>query len=129
MAIAAKSLKEFVATAKAGGLEYNHFGKERWHRLARRVAKALAERMDLQKNQYSIRYLRGGPAVSGDTILHSERLYVNFSVCHCGRDHFMYRSCKGQQDYTGGTNRWMKWDELLDLDRAAAKLFDAFVLA
>ncbi len=43
--IAEKSLKEFVKTANKGRLAYNHDTKERWHRLARLVAQALAAKL------------------------------------------------------------------------------------
>jgi hypothetical protein len=121
--IAAKSLKEFVRTAKTVDLSYNHDAKERWHRLARNVAKALAAKLGLSKGEYSIRYNRGGIAVSGETMLHADWLYLDLSVsCMGPRMGVMYRSCKGQKDYTGGVNQWMQFDELLDLDKAAAKL-------
>jgi len=121
--IADKSLREFVETAKDANLSYNHDGKERWHRLAKQVAKALAKKLGLRNGEYDIRYNRGGIAVSGETYLHADWIYVQLDIsCLGAHMGFMYRSCKGQTDYTGGQNRWMQWDELLDLDRAAAKL-------
>ena len=120
MTIAEKSLREFVKTTKTVSLSYNHEAKERWHRLGRRVAKALAERLN---GQFDVRFNRGGIAVSGETTLHGEWLYLQFAVSCLGPSQgFMYRSCEGRRDYTGGPNRWMQWDELLDLDKAAAKL-------
>ena len=122
MNIAPPSLREFVQTAKSGGFD-TPTAKERWHRLARRVAKALAKRMGLEPSEYDIRYNRGGILVSGDTYLHTTGLYVDLSISCLGPEWgFMYRSCEHRKDFTGGANRWMKWDELLDLDAAAAKL-------
>lgn len=121
--IAAKSLREFVETANEVDLSYNHDAKERWHRLARRVAKALAVKMGLKPSEYDVRFNRAGIAVSGETTLHADWIYVQLDVPFFGPfKGFMYRSCQGQKDYTGGTNHWMKFDELLDLDAAAAKL-------
>jgi len=121
--IAEKSLKEFVETANKGRLHYNHDTKERWHRLARRIAKALAERMGLKSSEHTIRFNRGGIAVCGETTLHADWIYIQLSVsCFGPANRFMYRTCDGQWDYTGGVNRWMTFDELLDLDAAAAKL-------
>lgn len=121
--IAAKSLREFVKTAQTVDLSYNHGAKERWHRLARQLAKALAAKLGLNKGEYDIRYNRGGIAVSGETYLHANDIYIQIDVSCFGPSRgFMYRSCKGQKDYTGGQNRWMQFDELLDLGKAAAKL-------
>jgi hypothetical protein len=113
MTIAAKSLKEFVETAKSGTFGYNPEVKARWHRLARRVAKALAERMGMDPSEYDIRHNRGGIAVCGETYLHSDWLYLDLSVSCLGPDMgFMFRSCTSRKDYTGGVNCWMQWDTL-----------------
>jgi hypothetical protein len=121
MTIAAKSLREFVHTANNVSLSYNPEAKARWHRLARKVAQELAKRMNL--GQHDIRHNKAGIAVSGETTLHGEDIYVQLDIpCFGPLQGFMYRSCKGRKDYTGGMNRWMKFDVLLNLDRAAAKL-------
>lgn len=121
--ITAKSLKEFVKTAKTIRLSHNPDAKERWHQLARGVAKALAAKLSLNKGEYSIRYNRGGIAVSGETTLHADDIYIQLSVsCFGPASGVLYRSCKGQKDYSGGVNRFMSFDELLNLDKATAKL-------
>jgi hypothetical protein len=121
--IADKSLLEFVETANTVNLSYKPDAKARWHRLARQVAKALAFHMGLCPGEFSIRHNKAGIAVSGETTLHADDIYIDLSIpCFGPAQGFMYRSCKGRKDYTGGQNRWMKFDELLNLDRAAAKL-------
>lgn len=66
---------------------------------------------ELQIEDCDIRYNEGGIGVSGDHVLHSNNLYINFNseIAHIG---IMYRACKSQKDYSGGTNNWMKWIEV-----------------
>jgi hypothetical protein len=54
-----------------------------------------------------IRTCKGGPAVSGEVVLHSGKWYIMVSadMAHLGQ---MYRTCNGKKDYTGGANRWAK---------------------
>ena len=119
MAIAEKSLLEFIAHANNGSV--TGANKERWHRLGRGLARTLAEKMGLE--DVSICSCKGGPAVTGEIILHADWIYIQFGItCFGGETQFMYRTCEGMKDYTGGMNRWMSFDSLLDLDRVAGKL-------
>lgn len=121
MAIAKKSLQEFVAHANNGSI--TGANKERWHRLGRNLAKTLAEKMGLKNYRISSR--KGGSGVSGEIILHSDWLYIQFGIsCFGGETQFMYRLYDSQRVYTGGMNRWMAFDDLLDLDKAAAKIME-----
>lgn len=100
--------------------------KAEFLRESQRLAQILAVKLGLHEDQYDIRVNEGGIAVSGDVILHTENLYVNLSQSSLGPNQgFMYRSCKGRSDYTGGRNCWMNWEELNDLDKAAATLKQA----
>ena len=121
--------KSFVKLASSDFLgsfsTYADEAKRQFASKGKKVLKALAESMGLVKGTYDIRWNPGGPAVSGDITLHGESIYVNLSQTCLGLDYgFMYRTCKGRKDYTGGTNRWAKWDVLLDLDGFARKLVE-----
>jgi hypothetical protein len=121
MSIAEKSLKEFIAHANNGSV--TDANKDRWHRLGQGLARALALKMGLE--DYSIRSCKGGPAVTGEIVLHADWIYIQFGIsCFDGKTEFMYRTCKGLKDYTGGMNRWMAFDKLLDLDKVAAKIME-----
>lgn len=85
--------------------------KESFHRLARRVAKLVAEAMGLPPGSYDVRSNKAGSACSGEVTLHGERIYIQFGQ-GVFRDRFMFRSCEGRKDYTGGPNQWMGWREL-----------------
>jgi hypothetical protein len=77
----------------------------------------IAKELALPKQSFDIRVNLAGPAVSGDITLHSDTLYVQFSQSCIARSHgFYYRSCKGRKDYMGGTNRWMQWEKLTDIE-------------
>jgi hypothetical protein len=95
--------------------------KKCFHSEGKRILKTIANMLGLQPGTYDIRSNQGGIAVSGEVTLHGEHIYIQFYQGGMGNQ-FMYRSCKGRGDYTGGDNHWMKWDDLLDLPRAC-KLF------
>jgi hypothetical protein len=82
--------------------------------MGRRVLRAIAAELGLQSGTFDIRSNLGGTAVAGEITLHGEHIYIQFSE----GDSFMYRSCEGRKDYTGGANHWMLYDDLLDLPRA-----------
>jgi hypothetical protein len=65
--------------------------------------RALAKRLVLPKDSFSIRFNAGGVAVEGDPILHHDKFYINLATGCMGRGY--WRTCKGQKDYCGGHNR------------------------
>jgi hypothetical protein len=95
--------------------------KEGFHRKYRKVLREVAAAMRFPV--YEVRSNKGGPAITGEVILHTPTLYVQVSGFEVGGCHVMYRSCRGMTDYTGGRNRWMK---LATLDGDRAKAVQAF---
>lgn len=86
-----------VSLARCSG--YNEENKAKFKKLSLSFMRKLAKYLNLPKGSYSIRFNPGGIAVSGDAILHHDSFYVwlnDFGGC--------WRTCKGQKDYTGGTN-------------------------
>ena len=116
----AKELFELVDSQVINGMsDEAQARKNKFHRLAKAVAKSVAKALGFDKGTYSIRSNAGGRLVSGEVILHSESLYIEFSVDYLYRQ-FLYRTCKGTTDYTGGRNHWMEywtlgdeWDEAI----------------
>jgi hypothetical protein len=103
-----------LATSK---LSYKSHAKAEFLRQSEQLCHILAAKMGLNEDQYDVRTNPGGIAVSGDVVLHTDNLYVNLSQSALGPDQgFMYRKCQGRKDFTGGPNRWMKWEQLVDLD-------------
>jgi len=88
--------------------------KRSFHLTGTRLLRKVADIMGLPKGSYEARSCKGGMAVSGEVILHTN----NFYVC-VGRDFAYYRSCKGQRDYTGGTNHNFP-PQLLDMPTVLA---------
>ena len=119
-----KSFAIFASNTLITGYDSDESGmgenKSRFKRDSCRILKELATLMGLPKGSYDVRFNQGGPAVSGDPILHGENIYVNMAQSSMGR--FYSRSCKGRKDYSGGQNRWMNWSELENLETVAAKL-------
>lgn len=86
----------------------DHAKKETFHRNYSKILRAIAKGMGLPTGSYTVRSNKAGPDILGEVTLHGERIYlqVGGSLCEPDRPDVMYRSCKGQKDYTGGMNRW-----------------------
>ena len=89
-----------------GRCSYNDPNKQEFKRLS---MKLLREVNKLGEFDADIRWNAGGIAVSGDAILHSERVYAHLTADHSGFNaqySLYYRACKGKRDYTGERNCW-----------------------
>lgn len=115
-----KYILDFIALTKQD-LGFDAQNKAKFLRNGKRIMLAIAERLEGLK-EYNIGINKGGEAVSGEVILHTEWLYVQFSQ-FCGMKQFLYRNCNGLKDYSGGRNMWMDWEALLDLDHVC-KIFN-----
>lgn len=94
-----------------------------FHREGKRMARFIAKKLGLKKGEFDIRSNLGGVAVSGEVVLHGDKIYVQlFQSCFGPERGFLYRKCNGRKDYVGLTNRYMKWEELLDFDNAVEKI-------
>jgi len=97
---------------------YNESAKREFLRTGEQMAILLASKMGLNEDQYDVRVNKGGPAVSGDVVLHTDAHYVRLSqspgILESG---FLVRSCKGRGDFVGGRNHFVKWEDLRNLDK------------
>lgn len=97
--------------------------KEKFAREAKAVLRLLAKELGIERKGYDLRWNPGGIAVCGEATLHADNLYVQFTQSCLGPAiGFMYRSCKGRKDYTGGPNQWMRWQDLRDIESAAEEI-------
>lgn len=112
---------KFIRTAKTNA-SYNATAKAAFHSEGKAVLRKLAKALGLTPGTYDIRSNMGGIAVSGEVTLHGENLYVQFAQSFGGNNGFMWRTCKGRKDYTGGRNNWSQWEALADLDTLAATM-------
>lgn len=87
----------------ATNARYDHHGKEAFRKAGMSFLRALAKRLALPKESFSIRFNAGGIAVEGDPILHHDKFYLNLAAGCSGRGY--WRTCKGQKDYCGDSNR------------------------
>jgi hypothetical protein len=85
--------------------EYNEVNKRRFLDAAFAVCIWLAKRLE---GGADVRLCEGGVAVSGEAILHGERVYVQIGDSTCG---ILVRSCAGRKDYCGGQNHWAQWGQ------------------
>lgn len=112
----------FIRTTRVN-CSYNADAKKRFHSQAASVLRQLAVKLGFEKKDFDLRHNQGGIAVSGEITLHSDGLYVQFAQSALGHNSgFMWRTCKGRKDYTGGPNQWMQWEQLGDLDAVAATM-------
>ncbi len=86
---------------------YHKWEKYAFHRAAHRQLRCLANALRLPPGTFTIRSNAGGMAVSGEIILHADRIYVQ--VCQPATGHdtgVMFRTCEGRKDYCGGQNHF-----------------------
>lgn len=107
-----KQLVRFVALTRAAC--YNYENKKEYQRLGRRILKEIAEKLNLKKGEFDIRFNPGGIACSGDHVLHSDKIYLALHD-NIGFGSFYYRTCKGRKDFTGGYNRNVAWRDFLEM--------------
>lgn len=89
----------------ASNAPYSSNCKDAWKRAGRRVLRQLAKDLSLSGGTYKVRVHEGGPAVSGDCILHSDKLYVCLTHSLSGCDDAGYaRRVKSRADYQGERN-------------------------
>ena len=91
--------------------------KDAFHALARKQFKALVAELGLQKGEYDLRTNKAGPAVLGETTLHTDKIYVQ--VGGSATCYLMYRTCNGRKDYCGGQNRYMQIEDLRNVKKMA----------
>jgi hypothetical protein len=114
-------INNFVNLVTSTDLGYNLTNKALFHSQGKRIAKDIANALNLPEGSYDIRSNPGGIAVSGEITLHGVNIYIQFSQSPFTKG-FMYRTCKGRKDYTGGPNKWIQWNELKDFDNVIRKL-------
>jgi len=120
---AERTIKRLIALVKGTNLCYNPEGKAEFHDKASGILYSLALALGYNADQFEVRHNQGGIAVSGEVTLHSDTLYVQLSQTALGPNYgFMWRTCRGRRDFTGGPNQWAKWEELLDVDALARKM-------
>lgn len=91
--------------------------KEVFLRECKRVLGQIAKKLGLKKGEFDLRVNQAGIACSGEVTLHSDTIYIQFSQS-IPANGFMYRSCKGRKDFSGGRNCWMRWEELTNMPKA-----------
>ena len=112
-----------LVTLAHRGVYHEAAAKNAFHSEGQRAMRALAKALQLDSSEYEVRSSRGGPAVSGEIILHTDKCYVQLSLGLCGLDNeVLYRTCRGREDYTGGRNHFAGVRDLVDPDRFARRI-------
>lgn len=110
--------KHTIALSKLQGVDaYSDAGaarKDTLHKAGRSWLRYVAASLGLEPGTYDIRSNMGGIAVSGEVTLHGEGIYVQLSesCLHPGIS-VMYRTCNGRKDYTGGSNNFQRFRDLV----------------
>lgn len=90
-----------------GYTESEHARKEKFHSLARRALRNLANELGYTARDYDLRINRGGPAVCGETTLHADNFYMQVSQsCFGSGNEIMFRACDSRADYSGKQNHY-----------------------
>lgn len=95
--------------ALMGNCGYNEGNKREFKRLGMKLMRELREALGIEAD---VRYNAGGIAVSGDCVMHGDRVYVllNADMSYG----ILYRSCSGRWDYSGGRNNWFPVERLIE---------------
>lgn len=105
------------------GVSYDEAAKRVFHSEGRAAMRRLAEALDLDHGSYEVRSCKGGPAVSGEIVLHGEQVWVQLSLGGLGQDReILYRRVRGRTDHCGERNHWASVNLLLSPDRFADQL-------
>jgi hypothetical protein len=116
-----KEIKAFIALANTN-VSYCQELKNEFHRQGKRVVRVIAKKLGLWPGTFDIRSNMAGIACSGEITLHAEKIYIQLGQsCFGPAMGFLYRRCNGRSDYCGCINRYMKWEELFDIDKAVEK--------
>lgn len=111
------------------GVSYDADAKRTFHTEARRALRRLAGELQLPAKSFDIRVCEGGPAVSGEVILHADELYVQVSIGGYGGGEILSRRCRGRSDYCGERNHWARMPALLDPSSLARRMAHELGLA
>jgi hypothetical protein len=112
-----------LVTLAHRGVDYDAAAKNAFHSEGQKAMRALAKALQLDSKEFEVRSSCGGPAVSGEIILHTEKCYVQLSLGLCGLDkEVLYRTCRGRDDYTGGRNHFAGVRDLVDPQRFARRI-------
>lgn len=105
-------LVELLDYAK-GEYCYDADRKTEYKKVSMAVLRKLAKMLCLQKGTFKVSFCRGGAAVWGEAILHSNSVYIQiFTNFSGGESCVLYRTCEGQKDYCGGPNQFLTLDDL-----------------
>lgn len=102
----ADTLAALVTLPISGYTEATAARKEKFHSLARRRLRQVANALGLTSKDYDLRTNKAGPAVSGETTLHTDTLYIQISQGFGGLGEVMFRACDGRADYCGKSNHF-----------------------
>ena len=97
--------------------QYNPAFKEKFKRVGKKAMVELALLLDL--NEFKYDFNPGGIAVSGDLTLmgmwsEGNGIYVSMNKDFPNKPwgDVLFRSIKHMKDYSGGTNQWLRYEEL-----------------
>lgn len=92
--------------------------KVRFHREGAKVLRQVAKYLGLAPGKFEVRSNKGGIAVGGEVMLHSDNLYLSVSGYMGGSSGYIFgRKCHGRKDYGSGMdcpNHDFEWELLAD---------------
>jgi len=102
-----KTLTTIASNHISGYTEDGHNDKMLFHRLAKSKLRKVAKALGLAPGEYDLRTNKAGPAVCGETTLHTDSLYVQVSQsCMGPGNEILFRACDGRKDYCGKRNNF-----------------------
>lgn len=119
---------DFATTLAGGpinGYQEDGSRKRRFQRRGMAFLREVGKHLPKSHGPVEVRWNRGGPEVSGDLILHTDRVYLWIDPTLAGAALGYYRSVKGRKDYTGGQNWPLRIELIWQGPKAVAKALHA----
>lgn len=115
---ALREINGYTAEADAAKLTF--------HREGAKFLRDVAKEVGIPSGTYDVRSNKAGPAVSGEVTLHGETLYVQLSESCVGGPGIgiLFRTCRGNRDYTGGQNHWTTLRKLYEFPHERERFVD-----
>jgi hypothetical protein len=105
-----RNAARLLATAKRAETGAVSASKVEFHAIGQYVLRGILSHLGVEGE---VRSCGGGPAVLGEVVLHADAVYVQLCVTGFGDGpSFLYRTCRGRNDYVGGANRWWPYERL-----------------
>ena len=118
-----RDIRDMIQAGK--NAPYNSIKKAVFQCMSLRLLRQVRDMLRLTPDNCRVSYNAGGIAVSGESVLHSDHVYIQ--VSGFSDTGVMVRAVSGQKDYTGAGNRYYTFTDLIANGPAGLATFAEYV--